>query len=234
MDTSKKFRCKQEELVVICEYVHTCFLRDLPDFNAFASTLDSTYLIGFKAKIEAMRGIVFPQDKTKELKTVTARLYAGMDALADILDRINGYLLLAKGSDVPTAADFGTIILKRKIHSRDAEGILKNLQQVIANTEKFSQQLAAQGWQPEMLEQLHACFTQISADNQNQYELTSARRLLSAENRNALAALYAQLMEICNIGKMLYKKSQPAKLPDYTFVALLKKVRTVTKKAGEA
>jgi len=43
--------------------------------------------------------------------------------------------------------------------------------------------------------------------------------------------LYEQAGEILSVGKILYKATDPAKLTDYTFTELLKKVRQVAKAA---
>ena len=247
METKKNFSCKHEEIVVICEYVQNCFQRDIADFIAYSPKFSEDYLKEFKNKTAALHKIVFPQDKTKELKIVTARLYANMDKLLDILDRLDGYLKLARNSAdmlsqqeidensqlVPTPNDFGTVILKRKLRSRDAEGALKNLQQVNANIEKYKDLLTKQGLTTEIYDKLLVAFIEINSDNQKQYELISNRRILTAGNINSLNILYSKLIEICDIGKLLYKKSQPAKVPDYTFSYLKKQVRMTIKKVTE-
>lgn len=240
METRKKFDCKHEELVVICDYVQTSFQRDLADFTAFSPKFNAVYLADFKKKNEEMNKIIFPAEKTKELKTITARLYANMDKLIAPLDRLEGYVKLAQGTDsqsipdedgedlqfVPLSpADFGVTVLKQKIRSRDAEGTLKNLQQVNSNIEKYRQPLTAQGLTPVIINQLKTAFPEIDTDNQKQYQIVSNRRILTAENINLLNTLYNQMMEICEIGKTLYKKTQKSKLPDYTFAYLKKKVR---------
>ena len=225
MKTQKKFDCKNEELVVICDYVQTSFERDLADFTAFAPKFNQQYLADFKSKNEAMNQIIFPQEKTKELKTVTARLYGNMDKLVDLLNRLDGYIKLAKNAVPISATDFGITVLKQKIHSRDAEGTLKSLQLVNSNIEKYKSELIAQGLPTAAITELNKAFATIDNDNQKQYEIVSTRRILTSENINSLNILHEQIMEICEIGKMLYKKAQSAKLPDYTFTYLKKKVR---------
>ncbi len=225
MKTPRNYNCKDEELVVVCDYVQTSLQRDLSDFTAFATKFNQHYLADFQGKIQAIRQIVFPYDKTNELKIVTACLYAGMDELINFLDRLEGYIKLSKNAVPISATDFGTFALKKKIRSRDAEGTLKELQQVISNVEKYREPLEEQGLSHKAMEQLSAAFDEINTGNQKQYEIVSSRRILTVENINMLNALYAQMMEICGIGKILYKKSQKEKLPDYTFVYLKKKVR---------
>lgn len=225
METLKKFKCKNEEIIVICDYVQDCFQRDLSDFTAYSPKFNQQYLSDFKAKNEAMNQIVFPQDKTKELKIVTTRLYENMDKLIDPLSRINGYIKLSKPLVPLSATDFGTIRLKQKIRSKDAEGTLKSLQQVNSNIEKYKQPLIEQGLSLDTINLLSKAFAIIDKDNQLQYQIVSSRRILTAENTNSLNDLYTQLMEICEVGKILYRNTQKSKLPDYTFAYLKKKVR---------
>ncbi|MDR1761497.1 MAG: hypothetical protein LBR55_03505, partial [Bacteroidales bacterium] len=208
METQKKFRCKNEELIVMCEYVQVALQRDLADFNAYSPKFNQI-LANFKSKIASMRQVIFPQEKTQELKILTIRLYDTMDKVLDLQLRLAGYLKLAK-KDVPiSATDFGIVPLKQKIRTRDAEGVLHYLLQVNANIEKYKKQLVAQGLAEELITQLKKAFDQINEDNKKQFEIVSSRRLLTAENTNALNALYEQMMEICTIGKVIYRKLKP-------------------------
>ncbi|MCL2132298.1 MAG: hypothetical protein FWH36_07610 [Lentimicrobiaceae bacterium] len=200
MGTAKKFNCKNEEVVVICDYVQTSMERDLTDFTAYSPKFNTEYLAEFKEKNEAMNKLIFPQEKTKELKIITARLYASMDKLLDAVLRLEGYIKLAKDFVPLSANDFGITAIKQAIRGRDAEGTLKWLQQINSNIEKYQEPLANQGLNNEMVNYFSGAFSEIDADNQKQYEIVSARRILAAENVNLLNALYEQLMEICEIG----------------------------------
>ncbi len=234
METLKKFRCKNEELIVICDYVLIALQRDLADFTAYSPIFDQKYLDAFKSQITAMRQVVFPLELTKELKMITAHLYDSMDQLLDSVLRLEGYLKLSKKEIPMSATDFGTVPLKQKIRRRDAEGVLQNLQRVIANIEKYKELLIKQGLSEASVDLFKKDFEQIDNGNNKQFEIVSNRRLLAAENMNALNALYEQLMEICGIGKILYRKFKPEKRPDYTFNNLMKKVRITINKADVA
>ena len=249
MKTQRKYKCKNEELVVICDYVQSSFTRDLAEFTAFAPKFNQQYLTDFKNKNEAMNQVIFPQEKTKELKLLTARLYANMDKLLAPLDHLEGYVKLAASESLKpieqddeddddveveendpqtlpfTPADFGITTLRQKLRRKDAEGVLKGLQLINSNIEKNSELLIKQGLSTTIINQFKAAFPEIDTDNQKQYEIVSKRRLLTDENIKLLNALYDQMMEICQIGKVLYKSTQKVKLPDYTFSYLIKKVR---------
>ena len=225
MVAKKKFACKNEELVVICDYLQYCMDRDWVDFNNFSPKFDSSYLDDFKNKNETMNVVVFPQEKTKELKALTAKLYANMDSLLDPLARIEVYIKLAKDTIPISGKDFGITALRKKIRNRDAEGTLKNLQMVNSHIAKYEEQLRDQGLDPALFERLRTAFLEIDSDNQKQYELVSERRLLANENMNLLNELYENIQEVCEVGKVLYGKTRKEKIPDYTFNYLVKKVR---------
>ncbi len=227
MKINRNYNCKDEELVVICDYILTNLQRDLPDFTAFSKQFNAEYLTDYKAKIQAMRQVIFPQNKTNELKIVTARLYENMDRLSNLIDRLEGYIKLSKDAIPISSADFGTVDLKKKIRSRDAEGVLKCLQQVNSNIEKYNEILIQQDLSADAIKEFTTIFEKIDGDNQKQYEIISNRRILTAENINTFNTIHAQIMEICEIGKILYRKSQKEKLPDYTFSYLKKKVRII-------
>lgn len=230
MNQIRNYSCKDEELIVICNYLTISFRRDMADFTAYSPKFNAQYLSEFQQKINDTNNIVFSDDATKELKIVTARLYGTMDRLSDSLNFLRGYISMAKGVIPFSAADFGITVLKRKIKSRDAEGVLKNLQMLNGNIEKYSAQLAEQGLTPQMIQKFKDYLAEIENDNQKQYEIISNRRISVENNTNMFNDIYRQLMEICEIGKIIYKKTQSAKLQDYTFTDLVKRVRVELKK----
>ena len=60
-------------------------------------------------------------------------------------------------------------------------------------------------------------------------EITSNRRQIVQNNISVFNAVWTQTAEILKIGKVLYQGTNPAKLADYTYAQLLKKVRQVSK-----
>lgn len=225
MNTLRNYNCKNEELLAVCEFAATRFVSDMADFAKYSPKFNEQYLNDFQIQIAQAREIVFPVEQTKELKIVTTRMYANLDKLADLLDRLNGYISLAKTLIPVSAKDFGTTVLKQKIRKRNTEGVLNDIVPLIHNIEKYKQSLTAQGLTQEMTDMFDTLNENIKADNIRQFEITSDRRRLTEANITMFNALYGQLIEICEIGKILYKKSDPDKLRDYQFTELLKKTR---------
>lgn len=73
----------------------------------------------------------------------------------------------------------------------------------------------------------------IAKVKQNQYEILINRKSIVQSNMALLNSLHQQLTEILAVGKILYKATNPAKLQEYTFSDLKKRVRVVSKPASE-
>ena len=69
----------------------------------------------------------------------------------------------------------------------------------------------------------------LAADKQKQYEIFSSRKNTVQNNLGLFNALWGQLNEILAVGKILYKATNTAKLHDYTFTDLKKRVRVISK-----
>jgi hypothetical protein len=68
----------------------------------------------------------------------------------------------------------------------------------------------------------------------NSNQILSNRKNIVQNNLGLFNDLYAQLTEILNIGKILYKATEAVKTQEHTFSTLLKQVRIVAKKEAAA
>jgi len=130
-----------------------------------------------------------------------------------------------------TPASFGFAALRKSIENHDVEGVIANLHIVLANIHTYKAPLAEQGLTDELIDVLTAAFNSLAADKQQQIEITSNRRTIVQNNVSLLNELYEQDGEILSVGKILYKGKDAAKLSDYTFAELMKKVRQTAKSA---
>jgi hypothetical protein len=227
--TPRNFNCKDEELPVVCGFLAISLNRDLNDFVAFSPQFQSSYVDDFKVKIDAVDELVQPKSETIELKMLNERIYATLDSLITPINYIEGYLNLA-GKTVPiTAADFGLTSLRKSARSRDVESVLKLLRAVEGNLAKYKTELEAKGLTEALVLKFAETGTLLADDRNKKYELVSKRMALVQNNLGMLNDLYDQLVEICKIGKILYKPTDKAKLNDYTFSYLMKQVRRVEK-----
>jgi hypothetical protein len=225
----RNFNCKNEELPVIAGFSAISLERDLADFGAYSPVFNTAYLDAYKAKIVVVDDLVQPKSETLELKMLNERIYATLDSLISPINYVEGYLNLA-GKTVPVSAtDFGLTPLRKSARSRDVESVLKLLRTVEGNLKKYKTELEAKGLTEALVLKFAEAGTALASDRNKKYELVSNRMALVQNNLGLLNDLYDQLVEICKIGKILYKQTDKAKLNDYTFSFLLKQVRRVEK-----
>jgi hypothetical protein len=226
------YNFKDEELIIIAGFILFALKRDFADFVTFLPKLfNSEYIPKLESKIIVVNNLINPQAETVELKNTTARLYAAMDGLLEPADRVIGYIKFTKGAVPISAKDFGLTALKQKIRIKDAEGVLKNLRTIDANLQKYREPLTEQGLTDDVIAKFTAAVEPIETDNQRQFEIVDNRKRIAHENVNLLNDLYNNIVEVCNVGKNLYKGKDSLKVQDYTFTALRKKVRIVAKPA---
>jgi hypothetical protein len=233
LNVNRSFNCKDEELSVLCGFGSLSLARDLSDFAAYSPLFDASYLSAFKARMEALKELILPKSETIELKVITGRLYRTMDELKSPINHLKGYLELS-GKLIPiTAGDFGLVALSKSARAHDVEGVLSHLHSVEANIKKYQNELMAKGLTEALIEKFTAAAILLAADKNKKYALVSSRAAIVQNNLGLLNDLHNQLTEICRIGKILYKPTNPAKLKDYTFSHLMKQVKLSKKPVAD-
>lgn len=173
--------------------------------------------------------VIEPETETLELKNITESIHNAMDELIDAINRVSGYLKLAKPGLNISPADFGFVKLRKGIISRDAEAVIDSLHLVNANLTKNKSALVAEGLNDALIAVFTTAVTTISQAKQKQYEIYSHRKSIVQNNISVFNDLFTRLNEILSVGKILYKAKDRVKLQEYTMTDLLKKVRRSTK-----
>jgi hypothetical protein len=160
---------------------------------------------------------------------MTGQMYQRLDELITLVNYLSGYLQLA-GEEVPlSAGDFGLVQLRKSARSRNVESVLMLLHMVEANINKYKIALMAKGWSEEPMTRLADIWKLLNEDKDQRYTVVSNRAALVQYKQGLLQELYRQLSEICSIGKILYRQTDPAKLNDYTFSRMMDQIRRHTK-----
>jgi hypothetical protein len=228
--TTRNFNCKSEEVPVIGNYLLFVLKRDFTDFSIFLPKIfTNEYVIGFEQKISEVNNLLNPQTETVELKNATNRLYSLMDSLIEPVDKLNGYIKFTKGAIPISVKDFGLTALKQKLRSRDAEGVLKNLRIVVANIGLYRSQLTEHGFDDNIAARFINAIPAVEADNQRQFEIINERKTIVKNNIDLINKLYKIIIEVCDVGKAIYKGKDALKVKDYTFSELKKSVRNQVK-----
>jgi hypothetical protein len=227
--TPREFNCKNEELPIISGFVALSLERDLASFTGYSPVFDQPYLDGYKASITAVQELVAPKSETVELKLINEHTYSVCDGLIDPINHLEGYIQLAGASVPMSATDFGLVKLRKSARTHEVESVLPLLLTIDANITKYYAQLTAKGLTGPLKAKFLDARTALADDKNKRYTLVSSRAALVQNNMGMLNALNAKMVEICDIGKILFKQTDKAKLKDYTFAQLMKQVRRVNK-----
>lgn len=229
----RSYNCKDEDLPAICSFALISLKRDQADFMAFSPKFNPEFITGFEASIDSVNEIAMPKTETLALKKSTELLYETMEGLIDPINRVSGYLSMAKPVLKMSAADFGLTQLRKDVNSRNAEGTVSKLHTLSANLSRYATELSAQGLTPELSGLFTTAAAAIETENEQQYQILSSRKSIVQNNLNLFNGLNEQLVEILRIGKILYKATNPVKAQEYNFTALKKKVSSSARTIGE-
>lgn len=228
------FSCKNEEVPVIAGFSALSLERDLADFTTYSPIFDAAYLTDYKTKIEAVQELVQPYSETVEGKIITARIELTSQEVITLANHLEGYVNLAAKNIAVKPADFGFAQLRNAVRSRDLEAVLNLIKPVKNNVEKYKTELGAVGMTPAFAIKFTQADASLADDKKKYYTMVSNRAALVQSNMAQLNDLYNQMSQICDIGKILYKQSDKAKLNDYTVSFLLKQVRRTPKPEANA
>jgi hypothetical protein len=233
MKIYKDYRCNNEELPVIGGFVLFNLKRDRVDFTTFSPKFNDDYVTNFDAKIKACTELITSKEETTKLKVITNRMYSTMDSLNVAANSLTIYIKMAK-ADIPISmADFCIPALRKAIRRRDAEAVLQNIHIMNNCIAQYKEPLTKQGLSETLINLFTSSGVSIHDDNQKQYEIVTNRKELVQNNMGLFNGLYAQIIELCEIGKTIYKGKDVKKVKDYTFSELMKQVRTVPKRTND-
>ena len=225
----RDYSCKDEELPMICMFGASNLRHDLPDFSAFSPLFNPDYVSRFDSRIADVSDLILPRSETLELKIITQRMRETFRVLIDLVNRLTGYITLARLEQTISVTDFGIKYLRKSIADHDAEGVIQALHTIIGNISKYKVELQAQGMSDENISRFTDILSSVANDKQKQVEIINNRKHIVQNNVDSFNGLFGQLNEILGVGKILYKATNRAKLKDYTFSELIKHVRRVIK-----
>ncbi len=232
-NTPRTYNCKDEELPVICRYSVLNLKRDLNGFTTYSPKLNGEFVTVYEAKIAEAEELVAPEAETVEMKKITNRIFSTMSDLMGHVNHLGGYIEMANGSINLSTADFGLSDLRRGISERDPEKVIDRLKDVNQKVVRYKAPLAEQGFTDALQEKMVNAYVSLNADRQTQYQTLSNRQALVQSNVGILNSLYGQLTVVLKTGKILFDRTDPLKVKEYTFTELKKRVRRVSKNNGK-
>lgn len=231
---SRLYSCKNEELIPVAKFTLYSLRRDIAEFGAFSSMFNEDYVTETEAKITACENLLEPQAETLARRMITQATAQKLDEMSVLLARLEGYLKLLKKEPDMNAVAFGISAIRKSTHRNDYEGIMKGLKVLMANVLNHQARLETKGMPTDTPAKLQTMYDLVAENRQKEFEILSNRKAIVQNNMQMLNELYLRLAEIYNIGKVLYKTTDPVKYSEYTFSSLLKKVRNSAKGSAKA
>lgn len=225
----RNYGCKNEELPVLARFLLFSFRNNMTEFTAFSPKFDEAYLQLFEQRVAQVDEVIEPKSELARQKALTEQMHTTMDNLKDPVNRVVAYIDLSQAELKISLDGFGITELRKGFRAYDVEKTIKNLHTVCANITTHFDVLSKNGLKQELLDTLQTSCNQIMDSKQTIYEMQVKRRTIVQNNLSLFNDLYDQMNEIMNIGKVLYKTSNPTKAKEYTFSELCKRIGNSTK-----
>ena len=207
-------------------FVRDSFAADQAEFVAVAGNeFDQQFLQDFEAARATIQGATGGALRSGGLTQVTTRLYANLDRVKPLLDRLDIRLgLVATAELTVPAKKFGLKGLRERLAARDAEAAsraLTVLEQAIADNLTVLQQRGYAAKEQQELEDLHKL---IDDDNRLQNETLNANTGATKVEDADYRAVDKLLGKIMRTGRLLYKADKQ-KRRQYEATAILKRMQ---------
>jgi hypothetical protein len=224
---TKQFSLKYEELPAFGEFVETSFLLDRELFAAFSPRYANGFAEEYRNKLEAAKQLTVPQVLTGERKKATENLYASMDAMLVLMEKLKHYCKLATEEKLSFhISDLRIPELRKKIRRHNSEASILGAKSVHQLVQKDLQVLEEAGFTKERQEELKNLIVALESSNKAQNDLLNERRRLIEENTTLLNELWDMIRNIMHAGRIIHRDS-PLRKTEYTIKNVTSRVRLV-------
>lgn len=230
----KKFNCKKEVIPVIAGFVLESLDKDFADFANYSTVFTKEFIAGVRVKQAACYTLTSATNVVKLQKVMTGKIIDQSGKLRLTLNKVEGYLKLARKDLDIAVKDFGLRSIRRSISVANLEGLILNVHNFIATVQRNEAALVAKGMKPELLTTLSEEVAEIETLNTNQNVKKNERSRVSVDNIKVYNDLWEDLNIILQAGRAIYRGVDNVKLKEYTMSYLLKRVYNETSTAAKA
>ncbi|MDQ2794116.1 MAG: hypothetical protein M3Y12_08925 [Bacteroidota bacterium] len=224
-DQRLPFSFRISELLPVARLLRASYQRDRADFvDLLPEDYKPKFLADFDTALTAVEKAVRSSVAVARRGTITARIDALLEALPQLLNRLEARLRRATPLTV-AAKKFGIEPVRRDRNNNEHEGLADSLRTLLQNIETNKAALLAKGQSQAEIDQLQELYNDLVADSTAQGSSLSDQRLLTAGNVQLFRALFAPMKHLLDDGKSLYKTADKVKLQDYTLRKVLQQVR---------
>ena len=220
-----KMRCRLDELSPFGLFVYNSYSKQQAEFEDYSPKYTVLYGTSVELDRKAIDALINPVQLTSELKKVTQRIYSNQVTVASFIDHLEGY---ANRATVLTIAskDFGFGKVRTANNSGDIEAVVKNIRTVATNAANNMAALIAQGYTAAKQTALKDLADTLETDNASQNSKIDDRHKLVSENHVAINAYWDKIVDLCDVGKILYKEVTNENRPQFVIRTVLGRMRS--------
>lgn len=220
-----EYKCHSDEVAPLARLLRVSAARDLADLrDLLPDDYDPDYLTRYDAAVAAAEALVASSVQQAQGMVVTRHLQDLYAQLPAQLDRLAARVRRAEGLTVP-ADRFGVAPARVARNNNEKVPLAAALKTVLQNLEANGPALAKKGQKPADTTQLQELYDDLVATTTDHGAHASTQRSLAQDNIAVLNTLNGFMQSLFADGKDLYRTSNKAKLADYTYRQLLKRLR---------
>jgi len=216
---------KIEEIPTVGMITKDAFHNDKTDFTNFSPDYADPFEEDFVAKLTAVDNVVTTRFHIGQIKQMTDTLKAEIKLFYPMLDYLGKYAKKAKANLLCPLGSFGIKEMRKGIHDVDIEALLGAAETLKLNVEANMTALAAKGYKDEDYTNFKDLRDKVFGDNKQQEEWKYDKEQAVEENMILFLEVESIIKDIQETGRILYKRTSPAKAKEYTMTNVLSKIR---------
>ncbi len=220
-----RIRCRLDELSPFGLFIYNSYVKNQAAFALFSIKYSVVYGDSVEVDRKAIDALINPVQLTSEMKVITQRIYANQVTVGSVIDYLEGYADRAKGLTI-ASKDFGFSKVRTANNSGDIEAVVKNIRTVAKNAANNMTALVAEGYSAAKQTALIALADTLETDNAGQNSKLDDHHTLVTENHVAINAYWDKVVDLCDVGKIVYKEKTNEFRPQYVIETVLGRMRS--------
>ena len=227
---------KIEEIPVVVKFVYNSYDRDKDDFFNFSETVFTpAHRAALLAKINEVEGLTGLLAFWAQSGKITKDLYIAVEKLRPQINKLEGYVILAKDKLTIDAKNFGIGELRKALKKKNVEGVVSKTDLVMGNVNDGNNEaeLTAKGFKPALKTAILETRNRITGLNEQQQLKKTEMNVTIKENWDVIGELWDMALEVMVVGKAMYRVENKERAKDYTPYQLKKRVNQERRKIEE-
>jgi len=215
-----------DNVVIMGKMVIDSLTDDVTVIGVSFKTVDNNYVASLKGKLTTVTGLIYPSQLLGKQVKLTNDINAQIDLLPSLLNITEGQINDAKDKLKTLPKYFGISNIRTAKYKKDIAGIIDGLNsfvQSISDKDNFPV-LEAKGLTDAQVATYKGIYTSLTTLFQDRIDVDKSRKELVDNNHTVINDFWAEIRNVCDKGKRVFKVSNPSKVANYTITKLSAKL----------